>query len=149
MNIIQKAERYGDTHYPLLWASLRVGLGVIILLKGFVFVLDTESLVQMLQNSPFPWASLGLAHYVAFAHLVGGILIILGLKTRVAIVFQIPILLGAVFFVNAPRGFFTGNTELFFSLFVLILLFVFLVYGSGRHSLDHYMRSEHYWQRNK
>jgi putative oxidoreductase len=149
MNLIQKAERYGDTHYPLLWAALRVTLGVIILLKGLIFILDTGALLQMMQDSPFPWGSLWLAHYVAFVHLVGGVLIILGLKTRVAVIFQIPVLLGAVFLVNAPRGLFTGNVELFFSLFVLMLLFVFLVYGSGRYSLDHYMRSEHYRQHNR
>ena len=148
MNTIQKVERYGDTHYPVVWAGLRIVLGAIILFKGIVFVQDTGALLQMMENSRAPWASFGLAHYVAFAHLVGGFLILMGLKTRVAIVFQLPILIGAVFFVNAPRGFFTGNTELFFSLFVLILLLVFLVYGSGRYSLDHYMRSKHYNDRN-
>lgn len=148
MNVIHKVETYGDSHYPMVWAGLRVALGAIILGKGIVFIQDTTALMQMMENSRFPWASFGLAHYVAFAHLVGGILILLGLKTRLAVAFQIPILLGAVFLVNAPAGFFSGNTELFFSLFVLILLLVFLVYGSGRNSLDHYMRSKHYRERN-
>jgi putative oxidoreductase len=148
MNAIQKIESYGDTHYPVIWAGLRIILGAIILFKGIIFIQDTGALMQMMENSRFPWASFGLAHYVAFAHLVGGFLILMGLKTRIAIAFQLPVLLGAVFFVNAPRGFFSGNTELFFSLLVLILLLVFLVYGSGRYSLDHYMRSQHYRDRN-
>lgn len=148
MNTIQKVEHYGDTHYPVVWAGLRMVLGAIILFKGIIFIQDTGALMQMIESSRFPWASFGLAHYIAFAHLVGGFLILMGLKTRVAIVFQLPILLGAVFFVNAGGGIFTGNTEFLFSLFVLILLLVFLVYGSGRYSLDHYMRSQHYRDHN-
>lgn len=148
MNLVQRTEQYGDTHYPMVWAALRVMLGGVIVAKGIVFIQDTEALHQLMINSGFVWTSLWLAHYVAFVHLVGGLLILLGLKTRVAIVFQLPVLLAAVFLVNAPRGFFTGNTELFFSIFVLLLLLVFLVYGSGRYSLDHYMRSEEYWKHN-
>ncbi len=148
MNAIQKFESYGDTHYPVLWSGFRIALGVIILSKGVYFIQDTSALIQMIESSSYPWASFGLAHYIAFAHLVGGFLILMGLKTRIAIVFQLPILLGAVFLVNAPQGFFSGNTELFFSIFVLLLLLVFLVYGSGLYSLDHYMRSQHYRDRN-
>lgn len=148
MNLVQRTEQYGDTHYPMVWAVLRVILGGVILAKGIVFIQDTEALLQMMLDSGFVWTSLWLAHYVAFVHLVGGLLIMLGLKTRVAIIFQLPVLLAAVALVNAPRGFFTGNIELFFSIFVLILLLVFLVYGSGRYSLDHYMRSEEYWKHN-
>ena len=33
------------------------------------------------------WVNMALAHYVAFAHLVGGILIALGLVTRLAVLF--------------------------------------------------------------
>jgi hypothetical protein len=51
--------------------------------------------------------------------------------TRIAILFQIPILIGAVIFVNLPKGFFAVNSELGFSVLVLFLLVFFLFYGSG------------------
>jgi putative oxidoreductase len=140
MNIIQKWEAYGETHHPAWLDSLRILLGFIILAKGVVFIADTAALHTLIQSSGYPWTSFWLAHYVAFAHLVGGILIILGLKTRIAILFQLPILLGAVFLVNAPRGFFTGNSELMFSIFVLALLVFFFFWGSGPISADHYLR---------
>lgn len=140
MNMIQKWEHYGETHHPAWLDSLRVLLGFIILSKGVVFIADTAALADLLVKSGYPWATFWAAHYVAFAHLVGGVLIILGLKTRVAILFQLPILLGAIFLVNAPRGFFTGNSELLFSIVVLFLLIFFFFWGSGPISADHYLK---------
>ncbi|MET3114237.1 putative membrane protein YphA (DoxX/SURF4 family) [Pedobacter sp. CG_S7] len=69
-------------------------------------------------------ASLAI-HIIAFAHLVGGILITIGLLTRFAVVIQIPILLSAIFFVNLSKGFSTLNSELWLSVIVLFLLVLF------------------------
>jgi uncharacterized membrane protein YphA (DoxX/SURF4 family) len=71
---------------------------------------------------------------------VGGLLIMMGLITRVAIVFQLPVLIGAVIFINAQRGFFSVNSELSFSLIVLFLLLFFLIEGSGPLSVDEFMK---------
>jgi putative oxidoreductase len=141
MNVIQKWEAYGETHHPAWLDSLRIVLGLIILIKGFIFISDTGALVDLMQSSGWPWATMAVAHYVAFAHLVGGILIILGLKTRVAILFQLPILLGAIFLVNVHRGYFTSNGELLLSILVLALLIFFFFWGSGPYSVDNWMRT--------
>ena len=141
MNIIQKWEAYGESHHPAWLDSLRVLLGVIILIKGLAFVSDTDALYQLMIQSGFPFTTIALAHYVVFAHLVGGLLIILGLKTRVAILFQIPILLGAIFVINVHRGVLTSNGELFLSIFVLLLLVFFFFWGSGPVSVDHHLRT--------
>jgi uncharacterized membrane protein YphA (DoxX/SURF4 family) len=93
-----------------------------------------------MRNSQFQWVSLGIAHYVAFAHLVGGLFIAMGLVTRVAILFQLPILIGAVFFINPQRGFYSENAELWSSIIVLLLLIFFLIWGSGKLSVDHLIR---------
>ena len=55
---------------------------------------------------------------------------------------EAPILLVAVFMVNVKQGFFTvsNNLEFELSLIVLILLVVFLIYGSGKWSVDHWMK---------
>lgn len=110
------------------------------MVKGFMFIQDTEALFRIMQKSQFPWISIGLAHYVAFAHLVGGLLIAMGLVTRVAILFQLPILIGAVFFINPNHGFYSENTELWSSIIVLLLLIFFLIFGSGRLSIDRLIR---------
>ena len=137
---MHRVEHWADTHHPIWLDFLRVGLGIFLMIKGFMFVQNTDALFSILQKSQFPWVSIGLAHYVAFAHLVGGFLIAIGLITRVAILFQLPILLGAVLFINPERGFYSENTELWSSIIVLLLLIGFLIFGSGRFSVDHLIR---------
>ena len=137
MSIFTQADDWADRHHYRLIDLLRVILGVTILFKGIYFISHTGELVEMLGRSKFPWLSFAIAHYVALVHLSGGVLIAIGLLTRVACAFQIPILLGAVIFVNSERGFFSNNPDLLFSVVVLALLLFFFFYGSGYFSVDH------------
>ena len=136
MNIFQNIDEWSHKHHPKWLDVLRILLGAFICMKGYFFVRNTDTLLTIMNNSKFPWVSLIMAHYVAFAHLVGGFLIMIGLFTRVAILFQLPVLIGAVIFVNAQRGFFSENSELMFSIIVLFMLIFFLIYGSGPVSVD-------------
>ncbi len=142
MNTITKIEHWADSHHPRWIDFLRIILGLFIFYKGVLFISDTDALLALMKNADLQFVNLGLAHIVAFAHLVGGILIAMGLVTRFAIAFQIPILLGAVLFVNINQGFLSASNNLEFelSLLVLILLLVFLIYGSGKFSVDHWMK---------
>lgn len=144
MNTVQKIERWGDVHHAKWLDILRIVLGVIILMKGIYFVSNIDALRGLfVQNSVYGFSGLmamALTHVVAFVHLVGGVLIIIGLVTRFAVVIQIPILLGAVFFVNISKGFSTLNSELWLSIIVLMLLVLFWVIGSGPYSVDHWMK---------
>ena len=137
MNMIQKIEYWGDTHHPGWLDIVRIGLGIVIFLKGGMFLADTASLRELIEDADIRVYTWSAVHYVAFAHLVGGILIAIGLLTRVAVAFQLPVLFVAVFFVNITRGLTFLNSELWVSLVVLVLLIVFFVVGSGRYSLDH------------
>lgn len=143
MNIITKIEHWGDTHHPKWIDILRIALGLVILYKGILFISNTDALLQLMENADLQFVNLGVAHYVAFAHLMGGFLIAIGLVTRFAIIFQIPILLGAVFLVNVQQGFLSvaNNLEFGLSLVVLILLIGFLIMGSGKWSVDHWMKT--------
>ncbi|WP_192347262.1 DoxX family protein [Algoriphagus sp. Y33] len=147
MDSITKIESWADRHHPKWIDFLRIVLGLFILYKGLLFISDTGALMDLMKNKDLQFFNLGLAHYVAFAHLVGGLLIALGLVTRFAVIFQIPILLVAVFFVNINAGFLSAanNLEFELSLLVLILLIVFLIYGSGKFSLDNYMKEHPRW----
>lgn len=144
MNTVQKIEHWGDVHHAKWLDILRIVLGVIILLKGIAFVSNIDSLRELfVQNRVYGFSGLmamALTHIVAFVHLVGGILIILGLVTRFAVVIQIPILIGAVFFVNIAKGFSMLNSELWLSVLVLMLLILFWVIGSGPYSVDYWMK---------
>jgi len=141
MNTVEKIEAWGDRHHPKWLDILRMILGLVLLAKGYYFVTNTDGLKQLIANSRFGQVSFLLEHYVVFAHLIGGFLIAVGLITRIAIVVQLPILIGAVLFVNVRSGFFSGNsTDLWLSIIILFLLVFFLVEGSGPWSVDEYMR---------
>lgn len=144
MNVVQQIERWGDVHHAKWLDVVRIVLGLLILSKGISFISDTEAQQDwLIQNSQYQFSgmmAMAVIHIVAFAHLVGGVLITMGLVTRFACVVQIPILLGAIFFVNLTRGFSPLNSELWLSILVLMLLILFWIVGSGPYSVDHWMK---------
>ena len=147
MYTIHRIEHWADLHHPKWIDFFRVALGLIILYKGILFISNTDALMNLMQEADISFFHMALAHYVSFAHLVGGLLIAMGLLTRLAVIIQIPILLVAVFFVNIEQGFLSvsNNLEFEISLLVLLLLFVFLIYGSGKFSVDSFMKKHPNW----
>ena len=147
MNTLHHIEHWADTHYPRWIDFVRIALGMFIFYKGFLFISNREALMDMTNHVDTVLFNMAMVHYVAFAHLFGGILIALGLMTRLAALFQLPILLVAVLLVNINMGFFSvaNNLEFEISLLVLILLIVFLIYGSGKFSADEYMKNHPHW----
>ena len=143
MGTIAKIDYWANTHHPIWIDFIRIVLGVFILYKGIIFISNTDALMGMMTEIDIGFVNMAMAHYVAFAHLVGGLLIAMGLLTRFAIIFQLPILFFAVFFVNIRQGFLSvsNNLEFEISLVVLILLIVFLIYGSGKLSIDEFMKN--------
>jgi putative oxidoreductase len=143
MNLIQRVEHWGDRHHPKWLDLLRIALGLFLCLKGIEFA-NNMSRLENLMTSQVPFSSLViilLAHYVLFAHLMGGFLLMLGLLTRFACLIQIPILLGAIIFIRSS-DMFHQFSEVSLSIIVLLLLVYFLIIGSGRWSLDWYMDKE-------
>lgn len=119
---------------------LRIFLGGLLFYKGFYFVENISDIYTMIEDSmqisPFI-----LAHYVVVAHLVGGFMLAVGLLTRIAALIQLPVLIGAVFIVHARDILMVTASELEYSLVILVLLIVFLVYGSGKWSVDHLVQT--------
>ena len=114
---------------------VRVYLGVGLLIRGVVFLVEPGSYLDLLPDrTPGAFASLALLHYVGLAHVGGGLLLAAGLLTRLAALVQIPVLAGAAFVVHLPAGV-TGQSFAFAAL-VLALLAVFAVWGGGPWSLD-------------
>ena len=75
MNLFSNLDTWSDEHHPRLLDLIRVLLGLVILFKGIYFISHTDELQSILSNSKFPWVSFIIAHYVALAHLAGGLLI--------------------------------------------------------------------------
>ncbi len=139
MNYVKQIEHWAENHQAKWLGALRIVLGLIIFFKGLYFISNTDALYSMFAKSAIELYSVILVHLVASAHLVGGVLITIGLITRIAVAFQIPILMGAIIFINAKSGFFSLQSELSLSIFVLALLIFFFVFGSGKFSVDDWM----------
>lgn len=119
---------------------MRIYLGIGLFLKGLFFIWDTRFLADLLlQSGRLQFASTFFAHYIPIAHLGGGALLAAGLMTRTSVLFQLPILVGAVSLVHLREGLFTRAQNLEFTLLVLFLLILVLIHGAGRLSLDHYL----------
>lgn len=144
MSVITNIEGWGNSHRPGWLDIFRILLGCFITYKGLEFMYNIESLKSTAAGVNMAFAASVVAHYVIFAHALGGPLIIVGLFTRAVCTIQLPILIGAVILVNYPKGFLSiGNhMELEVSLVVLLALIVFMIFGAGRYSLDERRRKE-------
>jgi uncharacterized membrane protein YphA (DoxX/SURF4 family) len=140
MNLNQ-CKSWPHSHPDVMMDLVRVYLGVALFFKGIYFMANRDALLQIMEKAgSWSIAPAAIAHYVVPVHLVGGVLLAVGLLTRFAAVAQLPILIGAVFYVHMPE--FTlmsveprQNLEL--SALVLFLTCLVCLHGSGRFSVDH------------
>ncbi|TGK34705.1 DoxX family protein [Leptospira gomenensis] len=133
--------RWLQEHRDWLVDFLRIYLGGVLLYKGFEFLADTDALIRLMKMNETPMASALLAHYIVIAHICGGVLLLSGLLTRFAAMLQVPVLIGAVLFIHAKEGFMAPGSNLPYAAMILLLLFHFSLYGSGRLSADHYIET--------
>ncbi|MEI9933679.1 MAG: DoxX family protein [Ferruginibacter sp.] len=99
MNYVQRFEHWGDTHHPKWIDIIRIALGVFLCYKGFDFLKNMSLLIAAMANkTPFnTFEVVMLGHYIAYAHMIGGLLLIVGIGTRIASLMQIPILMVQLF----------------------------------------------------
>jgi len=133
MNLLQRVEYWGDRHHPKWMDIIRIALGIFLCYKGIDFINNMSELMTIMytseSNTPLLYILAG--HYAAGAHILGGILLALGLYTRLACIIQIPVMLGAVFFVSTNKEMLAPYSDLFLTVLVLIFLIYFLIAGNG------------------
>jgi uncharacterized membrane protein YphA (DoxX/SURF4 family) len=142
MNLLQRLEFWGDRHHPRWMDIVRIALGIFLFYKAVDFLYNMSDLITLMSSqSSFGSFTYVLAgHYVVFAHLLGGIFLIFGVLTRFACLIQIPVLLGAVFFVRSNQDMLRPYSQLGITILVLLLLIYFLIAGNGPWSIK--MREE-------
>jgi putative oxidoreductase len=139
MNNVKHLNKWANAHTYFPVDLIRMTLGVILFLKGISFITNTQYLADLLSPIDKYGGGMILLHYVASAHILGGILIFFGLLTRWAIIIQLPILIGAVV-INFMGQMNTQN--LLFSVVILVFCISFIIYGSGKHSADYYFKMQ-------
>ncbi|WP_412062575.1 DoxX family membrane protein [Rubrivirga sp. IMCC45206] len=125
-----------DAHRAVALDLIRIYVGVGLAVRGTLFLSDPGAYTSLLPGgAESPFAALALMHYVGLSHAAGGLLLALGLLTRIAALAQLPILVGAGLLVHLPAdGLF--SQEFAFAAFVAVVLAVLSVWGSGPWSLD-------------
>jgi putative oxidoreductase len=137
MKILDKIKFWGNHHQPRWLGFFRIALGLILIWKGIEFILNLDVLATFLRDSGLTYkigASVSItliAHLIIALHLIGGICITLGIRTRLFCLLNLPVLIGAVFLVNLRQNVFKPYSEFWLSLFVLIAIVGFLVEGNG------------------
>jgi uncharacterized membrane protein YphA (DoxX/SURF4 family) len=143
MNLLDSLEPWAGPKRRKWFDYLRITLGAFIVYKGILFTQDIPQLQELSKTVNVMLAGF-LSTYVTSVHMIGGALLVVGLFTRWMCLLQIPILIGAVFFVNYPKGYLSvgGESELGTSIIVLIGLVFFTIFGAGSYSIDEIRRRD-------
>jgi len=140
MTTMQQLRNWSAAHHPRWLVIVRIGLGLFLMAKGINFMRDSALLDRLLYGSvtladnETHWLPL----IITWANLLGGFMILIGLWTRLMCLLQLPILIGAIIFINSQKGGFAPESELGLAILTLILVIFFLIEGSGPLSLDAY-----------
>lgn len=121
---------------------LRLSLGVMyiahsLVLKHFTYTLAGTA--QFFESLGLPAA---LAYATFWAELLGGVLLIAGVGTRVVALALVPVLAGALW-VHAGNGwvFSAANGGWEYPLFLIVVSFVAALLGDGRYALGNVLRN--------
>lgn len=113
--------------------ALRIALGLVFIWKGIFFILNLGILHLVLKDTGIE-DTLGLAiliqllaQFIIILNLLGGFCITFNLHTRFFCWLNLPVLFGAVFFINMHRGTFTPHAEFWLSLFALLAIVSILI----------------------
>jgi uncharacterized membrane protein YphA (DoxX/SURF4 family) len=125
----------------LILLVFRILLGIILFAKGISFLRDKALLENLISNSitdeKFSIAGL----LIPYVHIAGGFFIIIGLYKRVAILIQLPLIIGAIILLLESGGK-SYQGEIIFATLILIMLIVQLAYGDGLYSWRNLLNKE-------
>ncbi|MCB0749447.1 MAG: DoxX family protein [Ignavibacteriae bacterium] len=128
-----------DTHIDVSYSLIRIFLGIALFLRGAILAADPATLTQLAGSNQYYW----LTSYIVVIHIIGGFLLAIGFIGRIAALLQIPILVGAIFFLHLKDGLAKAGQSLELSVIVLVLLVIFSLFGSSILSIDNYIKKKH------
>lgn len=129
--LLSRTENLAKSFGPM--DLMRTFLGGALAIKGIYFIVNFDVL-EKLSGHIGHFQDL-TSWYVISAHVVGGAAIMFGVGTRLACLMNLPVLLGAIFFVHGGQQILSGGQDLQFSILVLVMLFSFCWSGDGKFSL--------------
>ena len=119
---------------------LRIYMGVALFIRGMQFIVDADTFFGLMSaDSSSQLQSTLLLHYVALTHIFGGFMLMAGLLTRVAVLLQIPVLIGALVVTGGPAGLLQGFQGFELASLTLFLLLLLFLHGPGIWSADYFL----------
>ena len=103
-------------YHPRWLVVFRIILGLSLFVKGIQFIQNKLILQKIMEESKSLQDYFWIQTIIPWVHLIGGVFILIGMFTRFAVTLQLPILLGAIIFVNAKKVFLPENPNLDFLL---------------------------------
>ncbi len=111
MPYLHRLNEWSNQYHSPWMVIVRVALGLSLLAKGISFIRNSTLLPEIFTSAGIPQALSWMVHFIPWAHMFGGFLIVIGLFTRLAVLLQIPILIGAIIFVNTRSGVYSGSVR--------------------------------------
>ena len=137
-NIIKEAK------FPnkIIILLLRIVLGGALFIKGVDFIRNKVVLKQVIAETDLLEKFSVLESAIPWIHILGGVLIIIGMYTRLVIFIQIPLVVGAMIVLYNTKNASFYSIEMIFAVIILIMLLIYLKFGDGFYSWRNLIRKE-------
>ena len=142
MKILTNIPRFPWLYHSIFYDLVRATVGIILLIEGIRFAGNSAMLFGIVEKSRIGGLAFILEHHVVFTLIVGGIFITIGLLTRLSVVFVILVFAGVLINQHAEFGLYSLYGNFAFSLIITLVLVLLFVAGSGKFSVDHYLKSK-------
>jgi len=129
------------SRHRVIFFSFRILLGLMLLYKGIQFLHDEVIIKEVVSENDWLSRFSMLPFIIPWIHLIGGFFILIGLYTRISILVQIPLAVGAVIALYNSDGSVYGS-EMIFAISILVLLTIYLIFGDGFYSWKKLIRKE-------
>jgi putative oxidoreductase len=128
--------------YTIIILLLRVILGGALFIKGVDFIRNKVVLQQVIAETNLLEKFSVLEAVIPWIHILGGLLIIIGMYTRLVISIQIPLVIGAIIVLYNTKNASFYSIEMIFAVIILIMLLIYLKFGDGFYSWKNLIHKE-------
>lgn len=143
MRLFGRMDRWAQAHHPRWIDALRIISGLIIHAKALLFIGITAEWIRVLESYGLGKSAKLLVYTIGVVNLLSGTFIIIGFQTRLFALIQIPvIIISLIYSFDHMRGP-LFNADVLLSVLILFLLVFFFVEGSGKFSVDQYLRNSY------
>ena len=129
-------------HNKIIILLLIVILGGTLFIKGVDFIRNKVVLKQVIAETDLLEKFSLLESAIPWIHILGGLLIIIGMYTRLVIFIQIPLVIGAIIVLYNTKNASFYSIEMIFAVIILLMLLIYLKFGDGFYSWRNLIRKE-------